>query len=217
MTKTRDLYSVLGIKRTATPKQVRTAYRKLALKLHPDRGGDAAQFQAVTEAHDVLSDPDRRARYDATGETHQPHENQAVVEMMSILSPCLIAALNQIAESGREVAHEHVVERMRAILKDGVLKLAKAVKEHEKLRLSVLATVDRFTIHDGEENLLASAAKGHLIGIDGQLANLRGQLERVNKAMEYLKKCGFKVEPIVSKSFANMYMPTYSTATWGTC
>lgn len=59
-----DYYETLGVARTATPDEIKTAYRKLAMKHHPDRGGDPAQFQEITTAYNTLSDADKRAQYD---------------------------------------------------------------------------------------------------------------------------------------------------------
>lgn len=57
----KDYYSILGIDKTATDADIKRAYRKLASKHHPDRGGDADQFKQIQEAYDVLSDPQKRA------------------------------------------------------------------------------------------------------------------------------------------------------------
>lgn len=62
-----DLYKRLGISKSATPDEIKKAYRKLALSKHPDRGGDKEEFQAIQQAHEVLMDPQKRAAYDATG------------------------------------------------------------------------------------------------------------------------------------------------------
>jgi len=63
-----DPYSTLGVARTATEKDVKSAYRKLAKELHPDRNKDnpkaAERFSEVTRAYDLLSDKDKRARFD---------------------------------------------------------------------------------------------------------------------------------------------------------
>lgn len=64
-------YEALGVPRDATPEQIKQAYRKLAMQHHPDRGGDAAHFQLVQRAYDVLGDPERRAHYDQTGSDDQ--------------------------------------------------------------------------------------------------------------------------------------------------
>ncbi|HEX4738430.1 MAG TPA: DnaJ C-terminal domain-containing protein [Allosphingosinicella sp.] len=63
-----DLYEQLGVKRDASEAEIKKAYRKLAKELHPDRNKDnpqaSARFSKVTQAYDILTDKDRRARYD---------------------------------------------------------------------------------------------------------------------------------------------------------
>lgn len=59
-----DHYATLGVDRSATAEEIKRAYRKLAAKHHPDRGGDTAKFQEIQRAYDVLSDAEKRAGYD---------------------------------------------------------------------------------------------------------------------------------------------------------
>ncbi len=70
-----DYYSVLGVPRTAGEAEIKSAYRKLALKHHPDRnqGNKAAEskFKEINEAYEVLSDPKKRALYDQYGKDWQ--------------------------------------------------------------------------------------------------------------------------------------------------
>src|ERR671919_3039147 len=67
-----DYYEVLGLKRDAKPEEIKKAYRRLARKYHPDvNPGDKAaeeRFKAMSEAHDVLSDPKKRSVYDRFGQ-----------------------------------------------------------------------------------------------------------------------------------------------------
>lgn len=67
----RDYYEVLGVSKTATADEMKKAYRKLALKYHPDKNpGDKEaeeKFKEAAEAYDVLSNPDKKARYDQFG------------------------------------------------------------------------------------------------------------------------------------------------------
>lgn len=58
-------YETLGVDKTATPDEIKKAYRKLASKHHPDKGGDTATFQKIEEAYRTLSDPDQRQQYDS--------------------------------------------------------------------------------------------------------------------------------------------------------
>src|SRR4029450_10169672 len=67
-----DYYEILGVKRDAKPEEIKKAYRRLARKYHPDvNPGDKAaeeRFKLTSEAHDVLSDPKKRAVYDRFGQ-----------------------------------------------------------------------------------------------------------------------------------------------------
>lgn len=67
-----DYYEILGVPRDASAEQIKRAFRKLALKWHPDRNKNnpAAEerFKAINEAYEVLSDPEKRAKYDKYGE-----------------------------------------------------------------------------------------------------------------------------------------------------
>lgn len=64
MTQKDNLYKVLGVNASASQSEIKEAYRKLSMKTHPDRKGDPKVFQKVKEAYDILSNPDKRSRYD---------------------------------------------------------------------------------------------------------------------------------------------------------
>jgi len=64
----KDLYDVLGVPKNASQDDIKKAYRKLAHQHHPDKqGGDASRFKEINEAYQVLSDSDKRKRYDQFG------------------------------------------------------------------------------------------------------------------------------------------------------
>ena len=65
----KDYYRILGVDRKADDKTIKSAYRRLARKHHPDvaKGKDADRFKEINEAYEVLSDPDKRRRYDSLG------------------------------------------------------------------------------------------------------------------------------------------------------
>jgi len=66
MTK-RDYYEILGISKNSSKDEIKKAYKKLALKYHPDKGGDAEKFKEISEAYAVLSDDNKRNQYDTFG------------------------------------------------------------------------------------------------------------------------------------------------------
>ncbi len=71
MTTKRDLYEILGISRNASAEEIKKVYRKLAIQYHPDKNPEDKQaeekFKEIAEAYAILSDPDKRARYDRFG------------------------------------------------------------------------------------------------------------------------------------------------------
>ncbi len=70
MSDKRDYYEVLGVSRTASASDIKSAYRKLALKWHPDKNkeiGAEAKFKEINQAYEVLSDEEKRKRYDQFG------------------------------------------------------------------------------------------------------------------------------------------------------
>ncbi len=70
MATTRDFYDILGVSKTATAADIKSAYRKLALKWHPDRNKEkdaSEKFKEINEAYEVLSSPEKKSKYDQFG------------------------------------------------------------------------------------------------------------------------------------------------------
>ncbi|MCD6177654.1 molecular chaperone DnaJ [bacterium] len=63
----KDYYKILGVPRNASQEEIKKAYRRLAHKYHPDKGGDEKKFKEINEAYQVLSDKEKRAQYDRFG------------------------------------------------------------------------------------------------------------------------------------------------------
>jgi molecular chaperone DnaJ len=68
MAEKRDYYEILGVKKDASADEIKKAFRKMAVKFHPDKeGGDEAKFKEINEAYEVLRDQQKRQRYDQFG------------------------------------------------------------------------------------------------------------------------------------------------------
>jgi molecular chaperone DnaJ len=59
-----NYYETLGVNKDASPDEIKSAYRKLAMEHHPDKGGDGEKFKSINEAYEILSNPERRSQYD---------------------------------------------------------------------------------------------------------------------------------------------------------
>lgn len=79
------LYDSLGLDSSASLDEVKRAYRSRAKQAHPDAGGTAEEFAELSRAYLVLSDPERRARYDATGDEDRAPENAPLAFLVQIV------------------------------------------------------------------------------------------------------------------------------------
>ena len=75
----KDYYKVLGVDKNASQDDIKKAFRKLAVKYHPDKNKDnkvaEEKFKQVNEANEVLSDPEKRKKYDTLGENWRQYEH----------------------------------------------------------------------------------------------------------------------------------------------
>lgn len=63
----KNYYDILGIPKTATPEEIKKAYKKLVKEHHPDKGGDAEKFKEIAQSYEILSNPEKKAQFDNYG------------------------------------------------------------------------------------------------------------------------------------------------------
>lgn len=95
-----DHYNTLGVPRDASQEDIKKAYRKLAMQHHPDKGGDIAKFQEITNAYETLSDADKRFQYDNPAARQNPFPggfgfNQQPFDLNDIFSQIFRNTYNQ--------------------------------------------------------------------------------------------------------------------------
>ena len=89
-----NAYETLGVPKGASEDDIKRAYRKLAAKHHPDRGGDTAKFQEIQSAYETLSDPQRRVQHDNPFQHQQgPNGSHFEFNFGGGAGPGLMAAL----------------------------------------------------------------------------------------------------------------------------
>lgn len=131
---TTDLYADLGVERTATQDEIRTAYRKQAREHHPDRGGDAEKMAKANTAYAVLSDTEKRDRYDKTGRADDVPNREELVRTMfkNLVKSCatrpgnIVRLMSDDCREGLKEARQGVKDRKAEVelLKDRMAKIS---------------------------------------------------------------------------------------------
>lgn len=169
-----DLYEMLGSSRDATPDALRFAFRRKAMKTHPDHGGNAEEFAAIERAYRVLSNPETRARYDATGEvpTREPDNSEAAA--LGVIGNMLVMILGSAQSTGdpllamRQSLAANIDQATRAIVE-----LERSMMRCEKLSARFKTKRERDPIKD-------------MIG--SQVAQLRNQIEGHRQAVVTMER-----------------------------
>lgn len=181
-----NLYDILGVEQNATPADLKAGYRREAKACHPDAGGTVEAFQNVERAYRVLKDPEKRKRYDETGELDERAENDDA-DAMSV-----IAAMVERALTKEELKHIDLVADMRKQIGDDIALARNTIAEGQ-------AYIDR--AHDARKRL--KAKKRDVIGpiIDRkiveaqrQLANLERQIALRERALVLIEDVSFEFE-----------------------
>lgn len=133
-----DLYGLLGIRPTATPEEIRSAYRKLALKYHPDRnpGKEAEKrFKSIGQAYDILVDDRKRGEYDAyracpIPNPPQPTKRARPVQAPPRPSPGPRSGRNAKRSPGASSPFAAFAEAFRSDMMEDILRAAADQRQH---------------------------------------------------------------------------------------
>ena len=104
-----DYYQTLGVSKTASADEIKKAYRKLAVKYHPDKNpGDKSaeeKFKQVSEAYDVLSDPKKRKQYDQQGSSTDSYGqiNESLIDIQNIMRKNINEVVQRVEKIDRNI------------------------------------------------------------------------------------------------------------------
>lgn len=190
-----DLYETLGVEKDATPGDIKKAYRRKSMKLHPDRNQSSGEdttkkFQALTRAYEVLSDAEKRQRYDETGqaETREPSRSD-IIEVSANRS--LLGLFDQVLESLTEtdLKHTDIVYVMRESVAEGKERLRKSRRKIRRQMRKLRQVKKRLKSVDAAMHVhIASKARGLIAswrGIQLELLICGRVQEKLNDA-EYM-------------------------------
>ena len=99
----KDYYQILGVPKDASIEDIKKAYRKKALEHHPDKGGDEEKFKEVAEAHEILSDPNKKNQYDNPHMNFQPMGFETAINIDDVVDHFMFGGSRRNAKARNEL------------------------------------------------------------------------------------------------------------------
>ena len=183
-----DLYRLLGIRRGATKAEVRRAYRRKAKVSHPDSGGSVEAFSALATAHDVLSDENRRERYDTTGEIEPARPNNfdgSAIEVIAHKLGLIIHAEHDVTSMDIGAVIEQAIREDIVSRKSSIASQIQAVERAGCLRARVKRKAN------GEDNALARVLDWHERATKDHVKKNEEAVRAMERALEILEGYSF--------------------------
>jgi curved DNA-binding protein CbpA len=190
----RDLYAELDVPPTADEREIRRGYRRRAKAAHPDKGGSHKEFQAICQALAVLTDPKRRAAYDATGEIEEPPADNKRATALQIIEQAIAGAANEYVDGG---FNPRLDPRKRDMVAEARAKIQGEVHEaHRNLDAGarVIAFLKDFSTRfetTERENFFARSMQSQIDRHTKQLGEIRAAIEVRELALEILTRYRF--------------------------
>ena len=184
------LYEVLGVSAEASAAEIKAAHREAVKHHHPDAGGDAADFVRAQRAYAILSDPERRARYDSTGVedyASAAEEHQAYAAVAALIL--------QVADGAGDLDRTDVVAAVRGALRDQekAHQLSRAKIEARVKRVGVLR--ERISWSGPGEDALAALIDARLAALEAASASEGDKLNTIGRALEVLLHYTYRLDP----------------------
>lgn len=187
---TPDLYHVLGVAKTATEATIRKAYLKGAKKHHPDAGGEETTFRSVNLAYRVLSDKERRKKYDEAGIFDEASIENERALMLDIIAQNVAAVMQNVQF---DVDRASFLDAVRANIKQNIQQGEQAVQKYALL-LGRFDKVQKRLKPTGADHGFVTMIASQRAQVEEAKAKDRATMDRFKKALDYLKDYTYEVE-----------------------
>lgn len=187
-----SLYDDLGVSPDASAEEIQAAYRKAAKEHHPDAGGKAEAFARISRAIAVLRDPERRARYDATGQ-----EDAAPVdperEAREALMQAFAAMMMQIVEQGRGGTVD-VMAKVRASLTEQARQQEQERRKLEAMQARAMEALGRLSCKGTGPDVLGNMPNAKIADMDTIKAGMERLAAAFTRAAEMAEDWDWRVD-----------------------
>ena len=207
-----DPYCILGVDRHADGDAIKSAYRRRAKDTHPDHGGDRAEFEAVARANVILSDPAKRAKFDATGEIDDDIADVADVAAFNLISQVISQA---IAQEGDPCKVDLMAALKAHFIKAGG-EIGQKIAALNRAKTRAQKMQGRFKRRKGEgENVLGRMMTWQLRSLDDAIRGLSQVQTNHERALAILSEYDFERDPPEQMvQMFGSFTATASASTW---
>lgn len=182
-----DLYGALGVKAEASRDEIKRAYRTKANELHPDKGGNGAEFALAARAYEVLSDDEKRKRYDKTGiETDINTANQQAGNTIQAIFNDFIQHIGI-----ENIIYHDVVSKVREKLDEVTDKLKKQKGEAADRKKALKKVITRIK-HKDRDNFFTNVIRQKINNESSAIEKIGQRKEVLDIAKKMLKAYGFE-------------------------
>lgn len=184
-----SLYDALDLPRDATIEQINAAYRRKAREHHPDAGGSADVFAGLQQAVSILRDPERRARYDATGDTGDLPDAAAEARELFVT-----AFIEMLGNAGDRAASMDLVGLTSEHLRNLGAELGKQLGAASKRHKALTDALDRLSHTGDTPDLVGIALTSNAEAVSRQLAEIERKQGVVKAAREMASSYQWRVD-----------------------
>jgi curved DNA-binding protein CbpA len=182
---------MLGVGRSAAQDDIRRAYRRKAKTSHPDSGGSVGAFGEIATANAVLSDPERRQRYDLTGEIDLPRADTLDAGAIEVIAQ----KLGLIIHAEQDVTSLDIGALIEGAIRDDMGQRRANIASHERAiqrTTRLRARIKRKA--NGKDNMLAKVLDWHEASAKDQIKKNQAAVTALERALEILKDYSFAEE-----------------------
>ena len=174
------LYDELELPKNCTSEEIKQKYRILAQLHHPDKGGDPQRFKRIKVAYEILSDPEKRAHYDSTGE--HPDEVSIDTEVFNRISVMVTQYIHQINPE-----HDDLILIMKIDIRKAYDNTTNVIAEYNTLIQKLNIISNRIKLKKEGENLLKFFVEKRITQCQTELIHCQKLLLVFNKMLEVLE------------------------------
>jgi len=186
-----DLYSTLGVPNDATPAEIKAAYKRKAKETYPDAGGDAEKFQQVTLAHRILSDDEKRARYDETGSADEDVDTLDTAALAIIGG--LVEEITQQIVTRDDLQFVDLAKQLRDRVKSQQAQADENIAQAKKFEKKAVALRKRFKAKKGPD-YIGNMLDGKVTICRGAIRSGEDHLARLKRAAEILDDVDYQAD-----------------------